>query len=782
MKKIVYSLSVLLVTILIACNKEPSSLKEFISGSEGIKGSSNYLNSPYITAGNRVYSVGHQNGSFPELGWHIKDEMGGIWNHPIKLMDGFDASIKISNHSYKLNEAFEFINYPFANEHRFLIEERSLDISRVQFIPDNLEGMIVEYEITNTGNSIIDASFEFVGNIDLRPTWLGEQSNMFDAQDVLEYDKNFEGWFAKDTKNDWYCFFGSEETPTSFRETDSNYKGFGKAAILTYDLKLNSNDSKKITFYIAGSYQNKDSLKENYKNLIQKKNSLLYSKRNRYKELNELSKLTTPDEDFNKIYRWIKYNSDWFIRSVPEIGTGIAAGYPDYPWWFGCDSEYALLGYLATGQFDLTKQTIELLSSISQQTNSNGRIVHEVSTNGVVFNKGNTNETPQFTSLIWNAYLWTGDESLLSDYFPLIKKGMDWLVNEKDIDKNLFPEGSGMMEIHGLESEMIDVASYTQKGFEDASKIARILNIDSLANQYDKLSKQLKVKINTTFWSEKFKSYADFIGEDKETLKLIEDAIIRADTLNKPWAIEELKTTRDYILQNPSDHPRPFVLHHNWVVNTPLEMNIADSSKAKLALETGRKFVNPFGVFVTGIDRDESAGKEDGSFKGSKQFSYTGAVMTLPTGVSAIAENNYGNPDRALDYLKRMGKSFSFALPGSIYEVSPDYGMFTQAWNIYSYAYPVVQQFFGIKPNATKKEIIIKPLMPKEWKEASIENVKIGSNLISVFYTETDESLTIKVTSKEPNWNIFVTPPKSFKSLRNEVNDGYSTSHIFIKK
>ena len=30
-------------------------------------------------------------------------------------------------------------------------------------------------------------------------------------------------------------------------------------------------------------------------------------------------------------------------------------------------------------------------------------------------------------------------------------------------------------------------------------------------------------------------------------------------------------------------------------------------------------------------------------------FSYTGAVMTLPTGVQAIGENNYGNPDAALE-------------------------------------------------------------------------------------------------------------------------------------
>ena len=115
------------------------------------------------------------------------------------------------------------------------------------------------------------------------------------------------------------------------------------------------------------------------------------------------------------------------------------------------------------------------------------------------------------------------------------------------------------------------------------------------------------------------------------------------------------------------------------------------------------------------LDRDESAGSDDGSFQGSKIFSYTGAVMTLPTGVQVVAENNYGRPDAALNYLERMTRTFSYALPGSMYEVSPDYGMITQAWNIYSFAVPIVQQFFGIQPDAARKEVRIRPSMPSKW-------------------------------------------------------------------
>ena len=393
--------------------------------------------------------------------------------------------------------------------------------------------------------------------------------------------------------------------------------------------------------------------------------------------------------------------------------------------------------------------------------NGNGRIIHEMSTNGAVFNEGNINETPQFASLIWETYLWNGDKEFLQSYFPTIKAGLNWLLTENDSNKNLFPDGFGMMEIHGLDSEMIDVAAYTQRAFDDASKISAELGQDELATEYREIAQKLKAKINKEFWSAEFNSYADFIGTDEQTLHLIEDAIVRADTLKKPWAMEELEETKKSILKNPSAEARPFVLHHNWVVNTPMEMKIADKDKAIKALNTADKFVNPFGVFVTGIDRDESAGSDDGSFQGSKVFSYTGAVMTLPTGVQAISENNYGRPDKALDYLKRMTRSFSYALPGSIYEVSPDYGMMTQAWNIYSYAVPIVQQFFGIQPKASEMRVKISPLMPSTWNEASLENVLISDNEVSIYYSKLEGRSRFEIRQTQPDWTLEIDLPKT---------------------
>jgi glycogen debranching enzyme len=755
----------LFVLLFLACSQpEKTDFRSLVDETPSITGKSNYLNSPFITAGDRVYLVGHQDGTFPELGWHIKGEMGGIWDHPIKLMDGFEAELIWDDKKIKLNHADTFVNYPFANKHIYHLSEQQLKIERWQFAPDHKEGIVIQYILTNTSDANQEFTFQFTGHSDLRPTWLGERTNMVDAKDNSVYKNDLSLWQIKDSVSNWFVLFGSDESPINHQESISPYSGNGTSASLSFSISIPPTGTKVISFTIAGSYQSEAAALTTYKDIQNNLNTDFNYKKLRYQKLADQSKLTIPDKHMQQAFEWLKYNSDWLVRTVPEIGTGITAGMPDYPWWFGVDSEYALKGYMAIGQKDAVYKTIQLLDSMSTVANGNGRIIHEMSTNGAVFNKGNINETPQFASLIWEIYQWNGDREFLEKYFPTIKKGLSWLMNDNDANKNLFPDGFGMMEIHGLNSEMIDVAAYTQRAFDDASKIAVELDDTALANSYQEIANKLKLKINQEFWSEEFNSFADFIGTDKQALKLIDDAIVRADTLNKPWAVAELKQTKSSILKNPSSTPRPFVLYHNWVVNTPMEMNIADEEKATQALATTETFVNPFGVFVTGIDRDESAGSDDGSFKGSKIFSYTGAVMTLPTGVLAIAENNYGHPDKALNYLKKMSRTFSYALPGSMYEVSPDYGMTTQAWNIYSFAVPIVQQFFGINPHASKKIIEIKLQMPTEWNEASLENVSVAENDISIFYKKSSNQITLKVTQQNPDWTLELILPKETKA------------------
>lgn len=757
---------IFLLSGLLACSQSEqtseNSLYKHTSELTSIEGKPRYLNSPFVTAGDRVYLVGHQDGSFPDLGWHVTGEMGGIWDHPIKLLDGFTASVtaKGNSNSFCLDKANKFINYPMANNHHFNWDKENIAIERLQFIPDDLEGVMVEFRITNSSKGEKEIVFSFTGMTDLRPTWLGERTNMIDAEDEITFDEKLSAVIGKDKNNPWYTAFGSSLIANDFSEESNecippNRKGLGKNGTLSFSMSLMSGEVKVIPIFIAGSYQSEEGLRSTYESLKKEAMTRFSHKAERYKKIANSSKLKIPDQAIGQMYEWLKYNTDWLVRNVPDQGRGVSAGLPDYPWWFGGDMVYTLQGVLATGDHELAKSSIQLLSKISQKTNGNGRIIHEVSTNGAVFNPGNVNETAQYITLLKFYLDWTGDTELISQLFPEVKKGITWLTDEMDPDKNGYPNGNGMMEIPGLDSEMIDVAVYTQQALGAAAGMALVVGDTIAASDYQQQADALKIKINKEWWNVQDQSFGDFRGTVGEAMPILEAALVRADTLGKPWAVAELNTTKKNMKKYGSDQHVSHVVYHNWVVNTPMETGVADFDKGRAALNTARKYENPFGVYVTGIDRTEEP--DSVVLKSRKKtFSYTGAVMTLPTGVQAVASARYGTPEETLGYLNKLQQSFSYALPGSMYEVSPDFGMVTQAWNIYGVAVPIINYFFGILPKAYEKTIYISPRMPASWNEVSIENVKVGNNSIGLIVNQKADYKEYRIQQTEAGWTLMI--------------------------
>src|SRR6476646_11720684 len=126
---------------------------------------------PYVTAGDRAYLIGTQDGNFPDLGGHVPGEMGGLWLHPIKLVDGFWATVTDSatHQQSALSAAVEFINYPYGNRLRYGPVLDSLEIERFQFSPDGRQGVVVLYTFRNSAARARRLSFDFAVTTDLRP-------------------------------------------------------------------------------------------------------------------------------------------------------------------------------------------------------------------------------------------------------------------------------------------------------------------------------------------------------------------------------------------------------------------------------------------------------------------------------------------------------------------------------------------------------------------------------------------------------------------------------------
>jgi len=111
----------------------------------GISNHGHDKTSPYVTAGDRAYLIGTQDGKFPDMGSHVAGEMGGLWLHPIKLIDGFWADVTdlATNQDTALSETTEFVNYPYGNQFKYGPVMDSLEVERFQFSPDGQAGVIV---------------------------------------------------------------------------------------------------------------------------------------------------------------------------------------------------------------------------------------------------------------------------------------------------------------------------------------------------------------------------------------------------------------------------------------------------------------------------------------------------------------------------------------------------------------------------------------------------------------------------------------------------------------
>ncbi|MEM8895529.1 MAG: glycogen debranching protein, partial [Bacteroidota bacterium] len=246
--------------VLISCDsgspESSNSLEAIFADFPSYSGSNEYAASPYVTAGDRLYMVGFQDGSFPDYGWHVEGEMAGIWDHPIKLMDGFSFAIAEGENDLEcLPTASSFINFPIGNQLNYDLPDKTLKLTQTQFVPDGEEGIIIELTIENTSKEEKSLSVGFTGRVDLTPVWLAERLEIVDGQDETTWSNN--KVIATDANNSWFTIFGSDQTEGVYKEgafCTQERKGLGTDASILNQVNVEGKASSTIRYVIAGSY------------------------------------------------------------------------------------------------------------------------------------------------------------------------------------------------------------------------------------------------------------------------------------------------------------------------------------------------------------------------------------------------------------------------------------------------------------------------------------------------------------------------------------------------
>jgi glycogen debranching enzyme len=325
------------------------------------------------------------------------------------------------------------------------------------------------------------------------------------------------------------------------------------------------------------------------------------------------------------------------------------------------------------------------------------------------------------------------------------------------MDKTPFPEGYGIMEVYGLNAQLIDVAVYTQQALLAAARIAAALNDTDAQARYGALASDLQESINQRFWIEPDTTYADFYGSRSQAVSAAEGAIKQIGFRRAAGKLsardQELIEYYERLKGSFSAMPegdRAWITNRNWVIATPMETGMAPRARAIRLLDDIRhENSGEYGPYLSAVERR--------------------SMMTISTGVQAVAEAQYGRSDEALWYMGRIVQTFNRVTPGSISEMMPDHGCFAIAWTSYGIVVPLIEHVFGIQPDAGNRTIVFEPHLPSGWEDISIENLPVGGNLISFSRSRTGEGVVYDVAANDGGWH-FVLREKASPGARYFLN------------
>jgi glycogen debranching enzyme len=697
----------------------------------------------YVAAGDRAYVIGAADGSFAPMGWHIRGEMGGVWAHPIKLLDGYWFAID----GAWLPAAERFTTGPGYAELRFPAQD-GLRVTRTEVAPDGSPVVLIRLELDNRG-----PAREVALTMDVRSELMGAYPwgwTMPDAGTVNGADTgSFAGGVLAFAEPDrpWRALVGASPAPAEGETGDAfwgpvpeaerpDYLEFGNGTggELRWDLSLRAHRKATVWIAVAGSHLEDGEPEVDLAAALAGADSLLDDKVAARRALVRRSRVSLPDRDLEDAFDWAKLNMADLrrtvvgaeLRDVDEgrafpgpVGTadltGVGAGFPDYPWLFGTDGAYTSFPLVASGQWETAIGHLRSIRDVSIAINGDtGKVVHEVVTDGSVYfgaNRapGNSNETAQFAIAVDLLWRWTGDDALADEMLPFVIQGAHLLTEELDADADRWPEGFGMVERGGMGSEKLDVTSYTWAALRAVEHLAGGRGDQATAAWAAGRAAAMEEAFVADWWMADRGRYADSLCN-------------AGDELDPPEGAVNVCTAPDTQLQQ-----------EHWINATPMEVAFGPIEHARTALDNlEAALTGPCGLYHTG-----PGGGPDGA--GELK------CWTLPTSVMAVAEAEHGRlgPDQALRYMDAIAGLLDLETPGALPEIapSPDYdpfadfrdrAMFLQAWSAYGVQWPVVHHFLGVDPDVPAGRLAVVPDIPDGWPGLSIEHLRVGDDEIEV--------------------------------------------------
>ncbi|MCX6142798.1 MAG: hypothetical protein NTZ35_06220 [Ignavibacteriales bacterium] len=666
-------------------------------------------------------------------------ERGGIaevWSHPTRIFKNIRTGFKVGDGQWHwLSELNSTITVrPESLTRRYECE--SAVIEEVIYTAVKLPAGILHYEVES------DQQIQIVvtAQVDLRLMWpLSEQAT---GSLRFAWDPGLRCALVTDGTGKNAAVLGSSCPPTEhlvgqFSEIDNRDDHL--TGIPTNEIQVCCAmrvtlppKTRQCAFVFAGSGVAMEEALRSYR-LATKNIARLFAEQVRHFKLllGTTTQLVTPDEEFNRSYRWSIAGTDKLFAETPGLGSSFLAGYglssagwdggqkvsgrPGYAWYFGRDSAWTCMAALDYGDFEKVRSVLEFLG---RHQDISGKILHEMTTSGHAHFDA-ADSTPLYLVVFGKYLRASGDVPFARKQFQSLKNALAYCLStdtdgdhliENTIAGHGWLEGGRLFPAHAEHY----LASCWAQALTEVAYIAKALNEHRIASKWNREASMVRSILHKDFRNEETGFYS--FAKNRDGSFRSEKTVLPAVGMYFDCAEKEF-------------------------------------SRFSLSEYASDKFSADWGVRIVG--------KDDVLFEPTGY--HYGSIWPLFTGWTSLAEFRLRRPLQGFGHLLSNALLFDQFSAGCVEEVlhgvrfQPAGVCPHQGWSGTMILQPAIEGMLGLKTDVRTRSIEMKPYLPPRWKELEVRNIRLANQRVT---------MKVKRRIGETTFSFSIASPRKSKQSR----------------
>ncbi|MBP1607423.1 MAG: amylo-alpha-16-glucosidase [Acidobacteria bacterium] len=450
----------------------------------------------------------------------------------------------------------------------------------------------------------------------------------------------------------------------------------------------------------------------------------------------DATSINTPDTRLNRSLEWAKVNLDEQLVCNPDLGCGLVAGWgpsgrgarPGFGWFFGGD---AAINSLAMSSLGLTDQVASGLRFLAKYQRDDGKIAHEVSQAAAripwftdyPYPYYHADTTPFWVLAVWRYWRTTGDEALLDELWPRVKRAYAWCRTVETDGDGIIENttgGLGAIEVGEIGADIhqdIYLAAVWIEALAAMREMAMARGEAGLVSEAGATFDRARTSLNEKYWLAARAHHAF--------------GVLRSGQTNDALTVWPATAASFSLLE-------------------------ADKARATLAKLAGARMTADWGTRMLASDHP---------LYGPTHYNM-GAVWPFVTGFVALGHYAYGRPWAGfplVDALSQMAFDWSRGrhpelLSGAYYRPL-DTAVPHQFFATSMLVSPVMSGLLGWQPDAPRGAARLAPQLPPHWDRVVVDRLRVGATRLRVELAQAPGSFTARLVATGPEISLHVDPP-----------------------